>query len=504
MKTIAQIRAFLIEINALKSTAYQTIDLNKNPFFLIENLYQDHRLVTENDGFIALKGQVHDGHRYVNQLRAQGVQLILVEDIDLMDPKDVPFVIEIKNLKSILASLASWFYDYPSEQQSVFAVTGTNGKTSICHFLAQSLSRLNHKVGVLGTIGNGIFPTLEDSALTTLDNLSLQRILKNFYDQDADTVAMEASSHAISQQRILNVNIQTAMFSNLDIDHLDYHQTMEQYFQAKRQLFTLASVKKCVINLDNDYGRALYDELIEQQEKQVFSFSLIDSQADCYMPITSISPQGFVVDLFFKNSKALNITIPIMGEYNVSNIAAVVCALLANAYSFDDVITTLSGLYNPKGRLEKLIHDGKALVVIDYAHTADALAKALQAVRVQTKGKLYCVFGCGGSREHSKRPLMAKAAQQYADFVIVTEDNSRTDDIKDIVQDIISGFDDEFTEFIVIEARKEAIEYALSIANAHDVILLAGKGHETYLDKHHQKTHFDEREVVLEFWRKND
>ena len=504
MKTIAQIRAFLIEINALQSTAYQTVDLKNHSYFLIENLYQDHRLVTKSDGFIALKGQVHDGHRYVNELRAQGVQLILVEDVNLIDPQDILFVIEIQSLKSILSSLASWFYDYPSEQQSVFAVTGTNGKTSICHFLAQSMTRLKHKVGVLGTIGNGIFPKLEASALTTLDNLSLQRVLKNFYDQDADTVAMEASSHAISQQRILNVNIQTAIFSNLDIDHLDYHQTMEQYFQAKRQLFKLASVKKCVINIDNDYGRRLYDELIEEQQKEIFSFSIVNSKADCYMPITSISPQGFVVDIFFKNNKTLAITIPIMGEYNISNIAAVVCALLANDYPFDDVIKTLSDLHNPKGRLEKLIHDGKATVVIDYAHTADALAKALQAVRVQTKGKLYCVFGCGGSREHSKRPLMAKAAQQYADFAIVTEDNSRTDDIKDIVQDITSGFNDEFTQFTVIESRKEAIEYALSIANAHDVIVLAGKGHETYLDKNHQKTHFDEREVVLDFWRKND
>ncbi|MDA0910647.1 MAG: UDP-N-acetylmuramoyl-L-alanyl-D-glutamate--2,6-diaminopimelate ligase [Proteobacteria bacterium] len=504
MKTIAQIRAFLIEINALKLTSYQATDLNKTPFFLIENLYQDHRLVTKNDGFIALKGQVHDGHRYVSKLRDQGIKLILVEDIELIDPQDIPFVIEIRNLKSILASLASWFYDYPSEQQNIFAVTGTNGKTSICHFLAQSLSSLKHKVGVLGTIGNGIFPKLEDSALTTLDNLSLQRMLKSFYDQDADTVAMEASSHAISQQRILNVNIQTAIFSNLDVDHLDYHQTMEQYFQAKRQLFKLASVKKCVINLDNDYGRALYAELIEEQEKEVFSFSLVNSQADCYMPIALISPQGFVVDIFFKNNKALDITIPIIGEYNVSNIAAVVCSLLANAYPFADVLKTLNDLQNPKGRLEKLVADGKAVVVIDYAHTADALAKALQAVRVQTKGKLYCVFGCGGSREHSKRPLMAKAAQQYADFVIVTEDNSRTDDIKDIVQDILLGFDEDFAEFIVIEERKQAIEYALSIANAHDVILLAGKGHETYLDKNHQKTHFDEREVVLDFWRKND
>ncbi|WP_440617234.1 UDP-N-acetylmuramoyl-L-alanyl-D-glutamate--2,6-diaminopimelate ligase [Cysteiniphilum sp. 6C5] len=504
MKTIAQIRTFLTEINTLKATDYQTTDTVADLYCLIENLYQDHRLVTKNDGFIALKGQVHDGHHYVKDLRAKGVKLILVEDLSLVDSADSPFVIEIQNLKSILSSLASWFYDYPSEQQSIFAVTGTNGKSSICHFLAQSLSTLNCKVGVLGTIGNGIFPTLTDSNLTTLDNLSLQRMLRTFHSQVVNTVAMEASSHAIDQKRIVNVNIQTAIFSNLDVDHLDYHQTMEAYFQAKRKLFLLPSVKKCVINIDNHYGRRLYYELIEEQEKQVFSFSLVNSQADCYMPIQSISSGGFVVDVFFKNNKALAITIPIIGEYNVSNIAAVVCALLVNDYLFADVLKTLPSLHNPKGRLEKLIHNGNALVVIDYAHTADALANALQAVRVQTKGKLYCVFGCGGSREHSKRPLMAKAAQDMADFVIVTEDNSRTDEIKDIVKDIISGFDDKFAEFIVIEDRKQAIEYALSKADVDDVILLAGKGHETYLDKNHQKIYFDERDVVLDFWRKND
>lgn len=504
MKTIAQIRAFLTEINPSKLLSQQTAHFTNYAYFLIENLYQDHRLVTKNDGFIALRGQVHDGHRYVDALVAKGVKLILVEDISLIHPKDVPFVIEIAYLKSILADLASWFYDAPSAQQHIFAVTGTNGKSSICHFLAQGLSMLKHKVGVLGTIGNGIFPKLEDSALTTLDNLSVQKILKSFVAEGANMVAMEASSHAIIQQRILKVNIQTAIFSNLDVDHLDYHQTMEDYFQAKRQLFIRPSVKYCVINIDNDYGKCLYDELVKDKSKQTVSFSLIDKKADCYTPIKSISPQGFVVDVFFKDNKAQDMAIPIIGEYNISNIAAVLCTLLVNGYPFASVLATLACLHNSKGRLEQLILVGKPLVVIDYAHTADALAKALQAVRVQTKGKLYCVFGCGGSREHSKRPLMAKAAEKYADFVIVTEDNSRTDDIKDIVQDITSGFNDGFANFIVIEERKQAIEYALSKANSEDVILLAGTGHETYIDKNHQKMHFDEREVVLDFWRKND
>lgn len=503
MKTITQIKAFLTKTCALKSIFNQMIHFTNSPYFIIGNLYQDHRLVTKNDGFIALKGQVYDGHYYVNELIARGVKCILIEDSNLVDPKDLPFVVEISHLKLILATLASWFYDNPSMNQRIFAVTGTNGKSSTCHFLAQTLSKLRDKAGVLGTIGNGVFPDLRNSILTTLETLSLQKKLKSFYDEDVDIVVMEASSHAIKQQRIAKVNIQTAIFSNLDLDHLDYHQTMEEYFQVKRQLFMLSSVRYCVINIDNDYGRRLYSEVSQKASKELFSFSLMSDEADCYVPIRSISPQGFVVDVFFKGSKFYKIMIPIIGEYNISNIAAMLCALFANKYKFTDVLATCEYLQNPKGRLETLIKSGKAMVIIDYAHTADALAKALQTVRVQTKGKLYCLFGCGGSREHSKRPIMAKAAQQNADFIIVTEDNSRTDKIEEIFKDILSGFDNSFAEFLVIKNRKQAIEYALQKASAKDVILLAGKGHETYLDKNNQKTHFDERDVVLDFWRKN-
>ncbi len=507
MKTIAQIKAFLSNLGA-NGTLNRSATLSSGyAYHLIEHLYQDHRLVTEKGAFIALKGSVHDGHRYVGEAIAKGVKLVVVEDLNLIGQDALPFVLEIKGLTSILAELANWFYGNPSKDQQIFAVTGTNGKSSICHFLAHTLNQLTHKVGVLGTIGNGIFPKLSDSALTTLDNLSLQRILRFFHDNGVNTVAMEASSHAIVQQRITGVNIKTAIFSNLDIDHLDYHHTMENYFQAKCQLFILPSVHTCVINADDNYGKRLYDYLSKETTKTVLRFSLLDERADCYMPIRRIDLQGFEIDVYFQGKYQRNVMIPVIGEYNISNIGAMLCALFANGYDFNDVISTLAHLQNTKGRLEQLSQPGEALVVIDYAHTADALAKALKSLRTQTQGKLYCVFGCGGARERTKRPLMAKVAQGYADFTIVTEDNSRTDPIDDIVKDILSGFDHNFDRFVVIKDRKKAIEYVLQQAGSKDVILLAGKGHETYLCKNNQKIHFDEREVVSNFWkkwRKND
>ena len=507
MKTIAQIYAFLRYFYPGSLSIFSenySLDLFNYNHCLIKNLCQDHRLVIDQDAFVALKGKVHDGHQYVNNVITKGVKLILVEDLSLISANNLSFVIEIIGLQSILAELASWFYSDPSKCQHIFSVTGTNGKSSICHFLAQSLTKLQHKVGVLGSIGNGVFPQLSDSVLTTLDNLNLQRTLKFCRDNGANIIAMEASSHAIEQQRIAKINIKTAIFSNLDVDHLDYHITMDNYFQAKLKLFVIPSVCCCVVNIDNGYGIRLYNYLIANTTKVVFSFSLINCNADYYMPIKSILTDGFEVDIFFQRKYKSDLMIPIIGEYNLSNIAATVCTLLANGYDFNKVINTLGSLHNIKGRLEKVVYFRKALVVIDYAHTADGLAKVLQALRPQTKGKLYCVFGCGGSREHSKRPVMAKIAQSYADFSIVTEDNSRTDKIQDIIKDIISGFDYGFKDFIIIEDRKQAIEYILQKALPEDVILLAGKGHETYLDINNKKIHFDEREIIANFWREND
>ena len=504
MKTISQIKSFLKQCKLSELLVCEE-NIRHNAYFLIENLSQDHCDITVGDAFIALKGKTHDGHQFVNEALQKGAKLIIVEDITQINVKeDRACVIELKQLRTCLAQLAYWFYGNSSNMQKVIAVTGTNGKTSICHFIAQILTRLSTKVGVLGTIGNGIFPELSTSALTTLDSIALQRSLRYFADNQVEVIAMEASSHAIDQNRIAKTNITTAVFSNLDIDHLDYHHTMEKYFAAKVKLFIMSSVKSCIINKDDVYGKRLSQILQAESAKQIISYSLTDKNADYYMPIKKILPTGFEVEIHWQQQCQDNIVIPVLGIYNLSNIAAAISTLLVNAYSFVALVEALPKLQNATGRLEQLVVEHKPLVVIDYAHTADALEKALKALRSQTNGKLYCVFGCGGARDHGKRPLMAKAVQAYADFCVITEDNSRTDSIKDIVKDILSGFDSKYTKFVVIEDRKEAIEYVLSRAQKTDVILLAGKGHETYLDKDNQKIYFDERQVVRNFWNKND
>ena len=502
MKTIAQILSFLKKFGVEKISSFH----EKKSDYLIKNLCQNHLMVNQQDVFIAFKGKKYDGHQYVNDVLAKGIKLVLLEDISLINNNMLSFILKVPQLKSVSFELANWFYDEPSKKQHIIAVTGTNGKTSICYFLAQILTELSNKVGMLSTIGNGIFPRLLFSELTTLDNLRLQMNLKQFYNQGARIVVMEASSHAIDQNRIAKLNIETAIFSNLDIDHLDYHQTMENYFQAKLKLFTAPNINFCVINIDDIYGKRLFHYLTNQTKKNVFKFSLIDSSADCYMPIKSINKRGFIVDIFFQNKRKKDIIIPIIGMYNLSNLAATLCTLFINNYDFFKVLEIISYINTAKGRLEKIVSStGKeALVLIDYAHTPDALAKTLKTVKLQinsNKGKLYCIFGCGGLRDRSKRPLMAKVAQKYADFVIVTEDNSRIEKVKDIINDIISGFDVNFSNFLVIEDRKQAIEYALKKSCFNDVILLAGKGHEHYLDKGNQRIYFCESEVVVNFWK---
>ncbi len=501
MKTIAQIINFFSKQGLLSQVHFN----QQNAYVLIENLCQDHKGCQKGDIFIALKGQRHDGHQYVSAALEKGANLIVVEDIHLVpDSVNKDDLLEVREIKHHLSEFAGWFYDFPSQHLQIYAVTGTNGKSTIAHFIGQLLTKLGYKSGVLGTIGNGIYPKLYASSLTTLDTVNLNKVLKDFVRTKVKSVAMEVSSHAIDQNRIKGINIEIAIFSNLDVDHLDYHQSMVDYFEVKARLFRMQNVQKCIINIDNEYGVKLYQDLLSLKTKQVLTFSIQNKKADCFIAIERYLQTGFEVSIYWKEVKITQMLLPIMGEYNLSNIAAAITALLANGYSLESVKHALPFIQNAKGRLEQLKFRNKALVVIDYAHTPDALQKALQALQSQLKGRLYCVFGCGGERETSKRPLMAKVAQIHADFCIITEDNSRTEPIDNIMADILRGFDKQFSKYIVIKDRKKAIEYVLTHTTADDIILLAGKGHETYLDKNNFKIHFDEREVVMNLWSKDD
>lgn len=485
MKTLSEILAFL---------KYPCQHIEEKS---IRAIYQDHRKCRENDIFIALSGKHHDGHHYIAKAEAKGVSLIIAEDLTRL-PQRHPTnnVVEITNIREKLSELANWFYDAPSTKCPLFAVTGTNGKTSVSHFIAQILSAFS-QTGVLGTVGNGIYPTLIESTHTTLDNLSLQALLNRYIHEGARNIVIEASSHALAQKRLDKIAIDTAIFTNLDTDHLDYHGSMQAYFKAKISLFNMSGLQRGVINIDNEYGKTLYQKLQKHTAlPSCLSYSVKDKNADCCFEMLMLKSTGIKVNIYWQKQFITCMYLPIIGRFNVSNIAASFAAVVASGYPIHQVLKALKTLKNVEGRLEHLSFARQPLVVIDYAHTPDALENVLRAVKAQTTGKLICVFGCGGDRMHDKRAKMGEIAEKYADFSIVTEDNNRYENFAHIKADIVRGFKAESKRYTVIPNREKAISHALTYANEQDVILLAGKGHERYLEKNGKRHFFDERAIV--------
>ena len=496
MKSIEQILKFL--------------SINESPKHLAQWLAQpvhvitdDSRLCDANSVFIALKGQNFDGHNYIDQALHKGAALVLVECEVTADSRH-DSVLFVGQLRDKLSEFASWFYDDPSKKIPVIAITGTNGKTSVCHFIAQFTSTLSKKIALLGTVGNGIYPDLQVSTHTTLNTLLLNQKLQTFVENHVDLIAMEASSHAIEQKRIENLNLDCAVFTNLDEDHLDYHKDMESYFNVKRSLFTTKGLQNAIINIDDNYALRLYENLKTLNHIKRFTVSTQNKQANYYFKIIKCHAYGIDVNIYVAQCFYRCCTLPVLGQYNVMNIALAFAALIQVGYKKDDLLSSVAYLNGAKGRMEVLKPDQQqfAPVIIDFAHTAGALKNVLIAIKPQVIGRLICVFGCGGDRQRSKRPLMAQAAQSYADFCIVTEDNNRLEGFETIAKDMVSGFDQTCHDYVVIACREKAIKYAIKLAKPSDVILLAGKGHEMYLDKNGIKMHFDERQVVRNIWSK--
>ena len=489
MKTIVQILDFLGKPVNIKNIE-------------ISNIYQDHRLCDSSDLFIALSGKTTDGHHYIEQAKHKSVAFIIVEDIRKIN-SDINHnqIIEISDIRKKLPDLANWFYDYPSNQATIFAITGTNGKTSISHFIAQILTKMNYKAAVLGTVGNGIYPDIEPSSHTTLGILQLQSYLATYGKKSVKNIAIEVSSHAIDQNRIAGVNIDTAIFTHLSTDHLDYHGSVEAYFNVKSRLFDHPSIQRAIINQDDYYAQKLYKKLLQKQAISLYRYSTEDKDADCFIAIKNIEINGIVIRLFWQQTYIGEVMLPLLGLFNVSNIAAAITALVATGYQIEKIIPTLSILSPVPGRVEKIVMPGKPTVIIDFAHNADSLTKLLQSIQAHAKNRIICVFGCGGNRDTTKRPLMAKAAQKYADFCIITEDNNRNEPFNNIANAIVSGFEKHYGNFTVIANRQQAIEQALSYANSSDTIVLAGKGHECYLDKQGHREYFNERAVVEKYWK---
>jgi UDP-N-acetylmuramoyl-L-alanyl-D-glutamate--2,6-diaminopimelate ligase len=458
------------------------------------DLHTDSRKVRPGDGFLAWPGLRTDGRLHVGAALQQGAAACLVEHagaaqvlgLDAQAASAPAWAAEAatklatyNGLKAAAGELASAYWGWPSRALDVIAVTGTNGKTSTAWWLAQALAALDWPCGVVGTLGIGCPPDVKPTGLTTPDPVLLQQQLRHFVQQGLKACAIEASSIGIAEGRLAGAHIKVAVFTNFTQDHLDYHGSMDAYWQAKRMLFAWPGMQSAVVNLDDAQGAALVQAL-GGSDLGVWTVSC-GGAARLQARDIGYDAQGlrFVVA---EGAQAECLQTRLMGQYNVSNVLGVIGAMRALGVSLADAVQACKALTPVPGRMECLTQPGQPWVVVDYAHTPDALDKALAALLPlarQRKGRLWCVFGCGGDRDPSKRPQMGAVAERLADRVVLTSDNPRTEDPAAIIADIHRGW--HHPERAQVEPdRAAAIAQALAQANAADVVLLAGKGHEDY------------------------
>jgi UDP-N-acetylmuramoyl-L-alanyl-D-glutamate--2,6-diaminopimelate ligase len=383
----------------------------------------------------------------------------------------------IDGLRENLGPIASRFFGDPSESMTVIGVTGTNGKTSTVHLLAQALHRAGHAVATIGTLGAGLAGDVAAGVRTTPDAIAVQGLLATFRDEGATHVAMEVSSHALDQGRVNAVAFDLAVFTNLTRDHLDYHGTMQAYGHAKERLFAWPGLDAAIINVDDPFGRAL--AMRARDNLAVIRYGVERDDADLVASKIATGTSGLGFHLKTPWGEG-DVATRLLGRFNVSNVLAVAACLGRLGLSFDAIRDALAHLEPVSGRMNRLGGDSALpLVVVDYAHTPDALEQALTSLRAHAHGALICVFGCGGERDAGKRPEMGRIAEALADLVIVTDDNPRGEDGNTIVDEIIAGFEN--PERVTVERdRRKAIALAIHAAHAGDIVLIAGKGHEPY------------------------
>ena len=455
----------------------------------VKNVSSDSRKIEQGDLFIAVRGYESDGHRFIRQAVEAGAVCVVCEEQPCCD---VPYVI-VNNSRKAMAIAAANFYDRPSQQMCMIGVTGTNGKTTVTNLIKQILEKtLNAKVGLIGTNRNMIGDIELEAERTTPDSLELQQLLRRMADEGCTHVVMEVSSHALYLDRVAGINYRIGIFTNLTEDHLDFHKTMEAYAQAKSKMFAASDIS--IINLDDPYA----GEMLAAAAGKKFTFSTRKNEADLTAKSIKLRP-SYVSFCALSTGRLEKIHLAIPGMFSVYNGLAALSAAVCLGVDIGDGAKALNECTGVKGRAEVVPTGGDFTVLIDYAHTPDALENILDTVDDFVKGRTILLFGCGGDREKSKRPLMGEIAVDKADYVIVTSDNPRTEEPMAIINDILTGIGKTDTPFEVIENRREAIGRAREIARPGDVVILAGKGHETYQIIGKEKRHFDEREIVAEF-----
>lgn len=460
-----------------------------------QGMTADSRKVQAGDLFVAYPGENADGRRYIGQAVERGACAVLWEQSGgrWESAWHVPNL-PVAGLRDQVSTIAGEFYGQPSQGLWMIGVTGTNGKTSCSHWLAQCLNALGNKTAILGTLGNGFPDALSEAANTTPDPIVLQGLLAEFAAQNADAVAMEVSSHGLAQGRVNGLKFDIAVLTNLSRDHLDYHGDMESYAAAKSQLFDWPALKCAVLNVDDEFGARLAVRLLEQGKK-VLTYGLNSGAVSC--TALHYVEGGISMEIMTPWGSA-ETSVMVVGRFNAANVLAVLATLLASDIPLDKAMAALSHIRPVPGRMQQLGGGSQPLVVVDYAHTPDALAKVLTSLREQARGRLICVFGCGGNRDKGKRPLMGEVASSLADAVVVTSDNPRHEAPRDIIADILAGMSGDYR---IEEDRAAAIAEAIRHAGPGDVVLLAGKGHEQYQQIGDDKLPFSDAEVAARVLR---
>lgn len=477
----------------------------------ISGIKLDSRQVANGDLFVAVSGYVTDGRDYIDAAIKAGAAAVLAEDTKLwVEQQQAVPIVHIPDLKAQLSRIAGNFFAHPSAQTRLLGITGTNGKTSVTHLIAQLVQAMGEPAGLIGTTGSGLVGALLPEKHTTPDAVTVQQRIATLVAEGAKVIAMEVSSHALVQGRVEALQFSSVAATNISRDHLDYHGSMTEYVKAKQRLFTDFKAPHQLINADD---KALRHWLTGQPGTMITGLAAVqkdakpvDAAASLLADNIQYRPDGTRFDVDYQSiaqsSQAETIQSPLLGQFNVYNLLTALGVLLAEGYPLQQLAHACHQLQPVPGRMEAFQNADSALIVVDYAHTPDALQQVLSALRKHCRGQLWCVFGCGGDRDRGKRPQMGKVAVEYADHVVVTDDNPRTEPAEQIIADILTGTLNN-TKTRVIQGRYQAVVDTMARAGRNDVVLLAGKGHEDYQVIGTQRFDYDERATVAA-WLQGD
>ncbi len=457
----------------------------------VSEIVFDSRKAVENSLYVAIKGTVSDGHSFINTAIAKGSKIVVCEDLPENLASDITFI-KVKNSSKVLGQLASNFYGNPSEKLSLIGITGTNGKTSATTLLFDIFKNLGFQSALISTVEYRIADEIFPSTHTTPDVLTLNKILAKAVEIGCEYAFMEVSSHGIDQNRTEGLHFKIAGFTNITHDHLDYHKTFDAYLKTKKRFFDELNPDSIAItNIDDKNGNVM----LQNTKAQKKTYAL-KTMADYHGKILEADFNGMLLNF---NGKEFWSTLT--GKFNVYNLLLAYAVTIECGFHEEDVLKAISNLKRVKGRFETLKSAGGIFFVVDYAHTPDALENILDSINeIRTKNeRLITIFGCGGNRDHAKRPEMGKIATRKSTLAIITSDNPRTENPAEIIKEIEAGVEPQnYSKYTAIPDRKEAIKMAIKFAEPKDIILVAGKGHEDYQEINGVKHHFDDKEVIME------